>query len=307
MPCVFADAQLDEEFGRRGYVVCPLLAPHEIESLLQLHQALPPDQPADFYATVFSRDVDYRRRVSEGVGAALMPRLQSLLPEHELCFAVFVTKRAMSSSGRVPLHRDYWFADPRVDRAVHVWCPLVDVDQTNSCLQVVPGSHTLVDSPYAVNEYPPVFDRVKDVLHRKFLTDMPMTAGSALLYDSRLFHASGENRSGAVRPACVAILLPRGVPPRVYVWNGSTPTRFDVLEVSKDFLLRMERGAPVREPYPADVRHVDTVDFPVEPLSARDLEALLPRERGRLSAMRHRLLRGRFFPRSPLRGRPDHG
>jgi hypothetical protein len=289
MAAIFADATLDREFVSRGYVVCPLLSPDDVAALQRLHASLPPDLPSDFYATVFSRNSDYRRRVSTGIGAAMQLRLARLLPDHELCFAVFVTKRAMSTQGKLPLHRDYWFVDPKIHNAVHLWCPLVDVDETNGCLQIVSGSHTLVESPYAVNEYPQVFGRVMDVLYRDFTTAVPMPAGSALAYDSRLFHGSGENRSKVTRSACVAILLPRGVRPRVYVWNGKKPTTFDILEVTTEFLLRMERGVAITKPYPAGVTYVDSVDYQVEPLRPEDLVRL----------------KNRAFPTPPLRAPPD--
>jgi hypothetical protein len=274
MQPIFPDTTTDAEFGTKGYVVRPFLNQDEICALNHLCERMPPDLPGDFYATVFSRNADYRRRVSEGIGSAMKRGIAALFPHHELCFAVFVTKRANSKQGTLPLHRDYSFVDVRIHTAVHLWCPLIDVDETNACLQVVSGSHTLVDSPYAVNEYPPVFGRVMDQLYKRFTKAVPMAAGSVLAYESRLFHGSGENRSSTPRLACVAILLPQGVRPRVYVWNGTRPTTFDVLEVTKDFLLQMERGAPIKRPYPAGVTYLTSVDYPVEPLRPEDLVAL---------------------------------
>jgi hypothetical protein len=101
-----------------------------------------------------------------------------------------------------------------------------------------------------------------------------MRAGSVLAYESRLLHGSGENRSNRLRPACIVILLPAGVAPRVYVWDGQRPTRFDVLTVTRDFLLHLERGAPIRPPYPEGVTHLTSADYPVDPLQPKDLSSL---------------------------------
>jgi ectoine hydroxylase-related dioxygenase (phytanoyl-CoA dioxygenase family) len=274
MDTVFTDSATEGEFEKKGYVVRPFLDEHEVRTLKQLHEALPPDGPGDFYATVFSRDSDYRGRVSEGIAAAMKTRLAALFPNHELCFAVFVTKRPNTRQGALPLHRDYSFVDTKVHRAVHLWCPLVDVNETNACLQVVSGSHTLVKSPYAVNEYPQVFGQVMELLRKDFTTAVPMAAGSVIAYESRLFHGSGENRSKLTRPACVAILLPMGVRPRVYVWNGERPTTFDILEVTADFLLQMERGAPIKKPYPPGVNYLESAEYPVDSLQPEDLLVL---------------------------------
>jgi hypothetical protein len=274
MDAVFADATTEREFKTKGYVVRPFLQEHELSALKRLHELLPPDQPGDFYATVFSRNADYRRRISQGIASVMKDRLAALFPHHELCFAVFVTKRAQGTQGTVPLHRDYSFVDVKRYTTVHLWCPLIDVDQSNGCLQVVSGSHALVESPYAVNEYPPIFGRVMDLLYKEFASAVPMTAGSVFAYESRLFHGSGENRSNAVRPACVAILLPKGVRPCIYVWNGTSPTMFDVLEVTTDFLLELERGVPITKPYPAGVTYLASAHYPVEPLAPEDLNTL---------------------------------
>jgi ectoine hydroxylase-related dioxygenase (phytanoyl-CoA dioxygenase family) len=278
MEAVFDDKAAEVEFGRKGYVVRPFLSHDEITALNLLLETLPPDGKADFYATVFSRNAEYRRRVSDGIGSVIGRRIAEVFPRHELAFAVFVTKRPASTQATVSLHRDYSFTDTRRHTAVHLWCPLVDVDTTNGCLQVVSASHRLVKSPYAVNEYPPVFGHVMDLLYRDFTTTVPMAAGSVLAYDSRLFHASGENRSATPRAACVAILLPKDVRPRVYFWEGVSRTTFEVLEVRPDFLLRMERGAAIQKPYPPDVTYLKSEEYPVEPLRPEDLLLLNPDE-----------------------------
>jgi len=265
MDAVLADLTTDKEFGIKGYLVRPFLDEHSVSALRQFHDTLPSDLPGDFYSTVFSRNTDYRRRVSDGISSVIRPQLAALFPNHELCFAVFVTKGRNSTHGALPLHRDYSFVDVELHTAVHLWFPLVDVDSTNGCLQVVSGSHKLVDGPYAVNEYPPLSAGVLELLYREFATAVPMAAGSVLAYESRLLHGSGENRSNSLRPACVAILLARGVRPRVYVWNGVRTMTFDVLEVTTEFLLHMECGALISKPYPAGVTYLESVDYGAEP------------------------------------------
>jgi hypothetical protein len=52
------------------------------------------------------------------------------------------------------------------------------------------------------------------------------------------------------------------------------PTRFDVLEVNREFLLGMERGAAVKKPYPPGVSYHSSIDYPVQPLQPRDIARL---------------------------------
>jgi hypothetical protein len=274
MDRVFTDNVTETEFRRRGYVVRPFLDAAEVAELERLQTVLPPEAPSDFYATVFSRNADYRRRVSDGIGAIIKDKLDAVFPHHELCFGLFVTKQPLSQRGRLPLHRDYSFVDQAVHTAVHLWFPLVDVDEQNGCLNVVPGSQTLMQSPFAVNEYPSPFHPVMNLLDQEYTRGLPMPAGSVVAYDSRLLHGSGENRSNRIRPACICILVPKGIRPRVYVWDGQRPTRFDILEVTRDYLLRMERGAAITPPYPEGVTYLTSADYPVEALEPKDLAML---------------------------------
>jgi len=114
----------------------------------------------------------------------------------------FVTKLPDTGPQRsdIPMHQDagYGQLDPPTD--VTIWLPLVDTDETNGALRVVPGSHRaglLAHGSSAVN---PVLRQAgpEDGLF------LPLAAGEAVAFSGLLLHGSGPNRSGAERPAMYA-------------------------------------------------------------------------------------------------------
>ena len=46
--------------------------------------------------------------------------------------------------GAMGTHQDWTFVDERRFRSVTVWCPLVDVEQRNGALELLPGSHRIL-------------------------------------------------------------------------------------------------------------------------------------------------------------------
>jgi hypothetical protein len=75
---------------------------------------------------------------------------------------------------------------------VSAWIPLVDTDQHNGCLKLVPGSH----------RHGPLASRATPIGHREPLhavsqygtpKDEPMQAGDVLLFHNLTLHASGTN------------------------------------------------------------------------------------------------------------------
>lgn len=75
------------------------------------------------------------------------------------------------------------------------WIPLVDVDEENGCMSLLPGGHRH-SSPYDWQWRPGDFVPELDGLVPEA---MPMRVGDALLIHQHLPHASPPNRSGGIR------------------------------------------------------------------------------------------------------------
>ena len=99
-----------------------------------------------------------------------------------------------------PLHQDsqYYGKASQHAHIITVWIPLVDVDEVNGCLFVIPGSNhwELIDSARDENSNMRSFE---DPEARGTPVPVPMKAGDILLFSNMTFHGSKVNLSEAVR------------------------------------------------------------------------------------------------------------
>lgn len=206
----FRDFSLNRQYNRHGYVVMPLLGRQEIDSLRALQESTSLPESVGFHTTHFFTNREMKRTVHKGVCAILSPLLAPVLSDFIPVFGNFMVKEAVGDS-LVPMHADWTYVDEQKHISVSVWIPLVDTDEKNGCLAIIPGSHRLshhIRGPRIPQwDVPCNFDLI-DALGRP----LPMRAGEAVIYDHRLLHYSDTNMSGEVRPAVNLSLVPKGVP-----------------------------------------------------------------------------------------------
>ena len=271
---IFTHAETEEEFRRKGYIVRPLLSADEINAVQQVHDSVTPPMTGDIFSTPLSHDYEYRSCVLDGIRPIVQQKLKSILPYHKLAMVVLITKKPATTAGKLPIHQDWWITDNNRRRAVHVWCPLVDVDAQSACLKVVAASHRLLNNPYPVHpKYRTEYHSSRDLLDA-MATSIPMTGGWAVVYDQRLLHGSGENLSNRTRVAFNCIMVPEDAKPLLYCWDGKSETRLDIVEVNEDYLCRFKYGEPIKESYSGDVRYLKSIDVKVKPLECDDISLL---------------------------------
>jgi hypothetical protein len=275
---VFSDPVFDQKFREDGYFVTPLLTSDEVRQLLEIDNALMPDLPCDFHGTAYHPDRDHRARIRQAVAPILDPRVLSLLIGYRNANTDFISKRPTSTRGTLGMHQDFTLVDQQRVTGVHVWIPLIDVDEDNGCLCVYPGTHSLVNHISAMSfqnkqVYPSPYDPVRSLVERNCGVRVPMSAGSALFFNERLLHSSGENKTPSRRVALVGGYVPENEPTYLYSPSGDNPNILDVLTVADFNNLRLGTGEPMPYPYPDGVAKVDTIEYHFEPLTP---EQILP-------------------------------
>ena len=99
----------------------------------------------------------------------------------------------------LPWHQDSGYYGP-ASLAVPIlslWIPLVDVDERNGCLKIIPGSNKWGLLPSESNGMH--LAPTEDVEARGEPQSLPMRAGDILAFGQYTFHASGENSTEEVR------------------------------------------------------------------------------------------------------------
>ena len=271
---IFLEVELETKFRRDGYVVVPLLDAETVRKLTKLHDAQVPNVPADhFFSTSCSELV--RQKVFNGILECVEAPLKKVVQGYRIRSNCFVAKRAKGAKGHLALHRDPAFVDTSMYTAVHVWCPLVDVDERNGCVKVVAGSHELTNHISTLPFNPTPWDSLQKVLERECLTSVPMAAGHALIYDGRLLHASGPNTSNQLRIATSSVLVPEELLPRIYVTDPTEANVLRILEITDEMFAQGSYLAACGSiPYPAGMNHIGSLEYKITPLQLEEIEWL---------------------------------
>lgn len=96
-------------------------------------------------------------------------------------------------------------------QVLSVWIPLVDVDQRNGCLKVVPGSHHFGLVPAHANQNNHQ-EPVAPISTYGTPVDEPMQVGDVFFFHNHTLHASGENSTDQVRWSIDLRYSPAGQP-----------------------------------------------------------------------------------------------
>lgn len=184
-----------------------------------------------------------RRRAHDMIVSALHDSLSTVLAGYRIVLASFVVRSSGSVEQDMPLHQDWTFVDEAAAQSLGVWIPLQDVDASNGCLQVVPGSHRHQQPMRAIGggfRY----GMLEAELREQYLVDVPAQAGDAICFDHRLIHCSRPNGSSQPRFAVGAVLLPVGQALHLGFKQPDGSLRFE--DVADDFLLSADLPAIAR-------------------------------------------------------------
>lgn len=205
---IFISAQWQQHFREQGYVIVPLLGKDDIKKLQAIYSEHERDSKVGlpFYTSIWSESPQYRVVIDAELKKILVAALSRYLLDCQPVFANFMVKHPGDSSQLIP-HQDWNFVDETRYDSVTVWCPLIDVNENNGNLQVVPGSHRLKNFIRGRFFDAPFQSLLDDVIKSK-LQNMPMKAGEALILNSRLIHASPPNYSSIVRVAASVVMAP---------------------------------------------------------------------------------------------------
>ena len=132
----------------------------------------------------------------------ILDSVESLLGPEVAWMGSYVTrpKLPQNKPTTFPWHQDsqYYGAPTQHLHVVSVWIPLVDVDEHNGCLYVMPGSHTwgLLKGERGADMNIRTFE---DVEKRGEPVVLPMRQGDILFFSNLTFHASKLNTTDKVR------------------------------------------------------------------------------------------------------------
>ena len=202
---ILKDSVLDQRLLKEGYVVVPFLTPNQVEKLKDFFYKNHQNEIPGFYASAHSKDLAFRNRMNEKIKSAYADAIEKYFSNCEALGGSFVVKTKNQNEILQP-HQDWNIVNEKKYRSFNIWVPLVDLTEENGAIRVLPKSHLWGENYRGPNIPDSRQDELAAIWEK--METLLMTAGEALIYDHRLYHASYPNIKDEFRLACVFGIKP---------------------------------------------------------------------------------------------------
>lgn len=212
----FADESVAARLRDDGYVRIPqLFSPDESRDLVDVFRRTSTEYDIDvgdhWFPTILLPDERARAMITREAGPIVHPRLARLVdPASFSPVRTDFSVKPPSELSELGPHQDFSVVDERRWTALYFWIPLVDTDDRNGTLHVLPGSHRFANDVRS-RTVPACFDGVLDEV-RGASIGLECEAGDVVLMVSGVVHYSPPNRSQSLRLACHGLLKPPAAP-----------------------------------------------------------------------------------------------
>lgn len=210
---ILQEATKNQLLSRQGYAIVPFLNADEIKSLTDFFYANHSSLPDGMYASSHAGDFDFRKKMNAEIKRLCQRAVDVTFQNATPLGATFMVK-SKGEHGSLHPHQDWSILDESKHFSYNIWLPLVDVNEANGTLLILPDSHQLFENIRGLN-IPSSFEGVINEVWQ-YLIPINMKAGEALVYDHRLLHASGINKTDTPRLVIVYGLIPAGADMRYY-------------------------------------------------------------------------------------------
>lgn len=207
------DPGLDTQLAIEGYVIFPFLDKNAIDNLTNYYQNFQKEELNHFYSSTHSPDFEFRKKSSDFIKETISALLPKVLKDYRLLGGAFVVKPA-NGKGILQAHQDWNLVNEDKARSYNLWVPLMDVDENNGAVFVLPKSHSKIPTLRGPHIASP-FKNIEQHLWG-YLKALRMKAGEALLYDHALIHGSPPNYTKKDRLGVVIGIVKKDVPLKIF-------------------------------------------------------------------------------------------
>lgn len=262
---ILKDPSLDNTLLNEGYVVVPFLDQLQVEELKEFFYEHHPNDIPGFYASAHSQDLEFRSRMNDKIKSVYAEAIEKYFSNCEALGGSFVVKTKTQKEKLHP-HQDWNIVDEKQYRSFNIWVPLLDLNEENGAIRVLPKSH-LWGENYRGPNIADARQQELGAIWEKMHT-LIMKAGEALIYDHRLYHASYPNTKDEFRLACVFGIKPAEADMFYYFGKNNN---VEVYKSSVDFFMSgdIQKGPEVLElvaiiqgsPSPVDEKAANTTQY----------------------------------------------
>lgn len=236
MQALLSDPKLQKQLSEDGFVVIPFLNKSEIQSLQDLFDQTRPEVVEGIYSNVYNGGQrEQNLHIDQTIESTFQPYFDKHFQNCYMAACTYLVK-GNNTASESQIHQDWNNIDETQNVSLSIWVPLIDVDESNGCLQVIPGSHDFFPTQRAIT-IPSIFIQFDEELDQ-YLKPVPMKAGEACIYAHNLFHGSKPNTGSQVRVSAVSGILPNDAKHIHYYQGEGTPeNKIEVYEIDRYFYL----------------------------------------------------------------------
>jgi hypothetical protein len=205
----FRDPEVEARFKRDGFVVVDFASAELVAELLERYESLDSGISSGYYPSLMSSDEGYKTATHRAVTDRLWPLFDELISDYEPLLGVFMVKHPGLDT-EVPPHQDWIVADESERPTMNVWMPLTEVDGEVGRMRVLPGSHRWLSGLRGSPSFPTTWEGTWERVRDELMVEVPIPVGCAMVYDIRLLHGTGPNRSASTRVVTSLYAIPRG-------------------------------------------------------------------------------------------------
>lgn len=237
---IFKDDVLQTLFNRQGYVVAPFISTGEVKLLDELFDSLHPSLPKEgFVSSSYSQNYAYKKKASDEIVKIFSKHYERLFQNYQPFGAAFLFK-IPSPNSQLAVHQDWTIVDEEKFVALNCWVPLIDADEKNGTLHIIPGSHYDAIKSLRAPTLPFFFTGDDDLVVEQCIP-LHVKAGEAVILDQSIIHFSPPNISSKIRKAITAGVKTKGAPMHFHYFNaGEKEEEVEVFEMPEDFLLNFQ-------------------------------------------------------------------
>tara|TARA_R110000868_G_scaffold119573_3_gene317515 strand:+ start:1289 stop:2149 length:861 start_codon:yes stop_codon:yes gene_type:complete len=222
-------AELENEFQDIGAVLVPnFLSKSALSRVRGLYDELGLTDLKGIYSNVNNKSSEFNKKVDVIFQEIYKDSIEKHFENHQVGGGAFLIKGTGNES-HSSLHQDWNIVDERKFQSAAIFCPIVDVDEQNGCLQILKGSHKWFQNIRSFHTPTPFFN-FNQV--EKGLVAFPAKAGDAVIFRHNVIHGSKPNMTSNIRVAAMVSVASKLATYVHYMKDGE---EFRVLKADNDF------------------------------------------------------------------------
>lgn len=268
---VFKDDTHQTQFERDGYIILPFYSDNEIQELKALYKRLHPKDEKGFFPSTFSSDKNYRVEADKEIRRLCERSILQYFQDIKVICGCFIVKSPVPESAMC-VHQDMTLVDESKYTGINIWVPLIDLNDENGTLEVLPKSHRIFPT-YRSSTIPEFFAECSQDI-KPYMTKVYPKAGEAVIFDQSIIHYSKANASKDVRIVTNTYLTHKEAKFQTCYWEKGYGNKVELFEQSETFMTDFEQFGQNIHSRPKVGVSKGLIEYSFPKIDARSLETL---------------------------------